>query len=345
MTDHAFGKPLQILKFNTNKYIIDQAVLDRIFNHADVKDRKIVIFSIMGEFRKGKSFFMDYCLRFMYATYKSVGYMTNQVSDPSGWLGESAAGLKGFTVKTPYRNGGFGLTMWSDVFLYDKPDGEKIAIVLMKTDGLFDNETTNAENSKIFALGTLLSSIQVFNVFSKLTDNELACLEFATEHAQFGGTSFQKLMFLIRDWNSTDLFDFGPVGGENYTNEFLKVQPAQKTALKSIRRFIRSSFSKVECVLMPYPGKDVARSRKYEGNWALMDEDFLAAFSKVIPTLLNPEFLVVKKINGIDMTSKTFNQLLQSPDETIDVMSVDEYLLSVVENYTKMHNEKITLTS
>ena len=67
MDGPAFGKPLNILKYNTNKYIIDQEVLDTIFNHAEVKDRKIVIVSIMGEYRKGKSFFMDYCLRFMYA--------------------------------------------------------------------------------------------------------------------------------------------------------------------------------------------------------------------------------------------------------------------------------------
>ena len=275
--------------------------------------------------------------------YKSVNNITNPLSDPSSWMGESDTPLKGFTVKTLYRNDGFGLIMWSDVFLYDKPDGEKIAIVLMKTEGLFDDETSDAINSKIFALGTLLSSVQVFNIFSKVTDNQLACLEFATEHAQFGGTSFQKLMFLIRDWNSTDLFDFGAVGGENYTNQFLTVLPSHKPEMKSIRRFIRSSFSKVECYLMPYPGKVVARSRRYDGEWSKMDEDFLTEFNKVIPSLLDPANLVVKKINGIEMTSSSFNQLLQSPDETVTITSVDEYLLSVIEQYTKMHNEKLLL--
>ena len=65
---HPFGKPVSVLKFDEgNKVIIDNGELDKMFLHEEVKNRKVVVLSIIGAFRKGKSFFLDYCLRFMYA--------------------------------------------------------------------------------------------------------------------------------------------------------------------------------------------------------------------------------------------------------------------------------------
>jgi hypothetical protein len=42
--------------------------IDEIFNNQHVRDRKIVLVSVVGVFRMGKSFLLDYCLRFLYAT-------------------------------------------------------------------------------------------------------------------------------------------------------------------------------------------------------------------------------------------------------------------------------------
>lgn len=61
------GEALNILKFEKGKSVIGQKNLNKIFDHPDVKNRKIVAFSIIGAFRKGKSFFLNYCLRYMYA--------------------------------------------------------------------------------------------------------------------------------------------------------------------------------------------------------------------------------------------------------------------------------------
>ena len=73
MEGHAFGKSVNILKFNdVNEISIDKPELDQIFHHPDVKDRKMVVVSIVGAFRKGKSFFLDYCLRYMYANVSKL---------------------------------------------------------------------------------------------------------------------------------------------------------------------------------------------------------------------------------------------------------------------------------
>lgn len=65
---HPYGKPINIMKFGEdNKLVVDHAHLDKMLLHKEVKNRKIVVFSIIGAFRRGKSFFLDYCLRFLYA--------------------------------------------------------------------------------------------------------------------------------------------------------------------------------------------------------------------------------------------------------------------------------------
>lgn len=70
---HPFGTSVNVLKFGEgNKVIIDSPELDKMFLHPEVKNRKVVVFSIIGAFRRGKSFFLDYCLRFMYATVSCV---------------------------------------------------------------------------------------------------------------------------------------------------------------------------------------------------------------------------------------------------------------------------------
>lgn len=62
------GDTAHVLKFGeNNEVIVDSNVLDEIFSHRDVKDRKVVVFSMIGAFRTGKSFFLDYCLRYLYA--------------------------------------------------------------------------------------------------------------------------------------------------------------------------------------------------------------------------------------------------------------------------------------
>lgn len=114
-------------------------------------------------------------------------------------------------------------------------------------------------------------------------------------------------------------FDFGMQGGAEYLNQVLKIQPNQKTELKTVREFILSSFDEVNCSLLPYPGKIVARTQNYNGCWSNMDEEFKTGIETFIEHLLKPENLVLKKINnkalhGFEMKEyiESFFQLFQS---------------------------------
>jgi atlastin len=61
-----YGEPLNIIKFANSTLEFNKPNLESLLLHSEVRDRKVVVLSIIGAFRKGKSFFLDYCLRFLY---------------------------------------------------------------------------------------------------------------------------------------------------------------------------------------------------------------------------------------------------------------------------------------
>ena len=65
--DHPYGKAECILEFKEGKSVINEEALNNIFDHVDVKNRTIVAISIVGARQKGKSLFLNYCLRYLYA--------------------------------------------------------------------------------------------------------------------------------------------------------------------------------------------------------------------------------------------------------------------------------------
>jgi atlastin len=153
--------------------------------------------------------------------------------------------LRGFSWRSGTTRETTGVIFWSDVFLYDNPNGEKLAILVVDTQGLFDNETSTEDNSKIFSLTTMLSSIEILNLNGLVQEDHLQYMQFATEYAKFATNNtqqtykpFQSFMFLLRDWNNPDEFPFGFKGGAKYLDDLLVVKPTQPEELKSVRNHI-----------------------------------------------------------------------------------------------------------
>ncbi|KAL7017428.1 hypothetical protein ACKWTF_010373 [Chironomus riparius] len=297
--------PVQLLQLatgNDSTITLNEEVVKNLFLNSKLKDRKVVVLSIVGAFRKGKSFLMNYLLRYLYALYPSLT-STELINEGDDWMGEPEEPLTGFDWKSGVERVTKGLILWGDVFLHDGPRNEKYAIYIMDTQGLFDTETTTAENSKIFSLSTLISSIQILNIFNLLHEDQLQYLQFATEYARFGSsamdsdkTPFQDLLVLIRDWNGVDEYRYGLRGGNAYLNRFLEIKDHQSKELQSVRRYIKSSFKNINCVLMPYPGKTVAVDKRFDGRWISIDDDFVTIMTELFNHLFKE--LKPKMING-----------------------------------------------
>lgn len=66
------ARPVQVLVVkDDHTFELDEAALNRILLAKDLRDREIVAISVAGAFRKGKSFLMDFMLRYMYNQVQS----------------------------------------------------------------------------------------------------------------------------------------------------------------------------------------------------------------------------------------------------------------------------------
>lgn len=60
------GRPVQVvLSHPDHTFELDEEALAEILLQDDVKDRSVVVVSVAGAFRKGKSFLLDFFLRYM----------------------------------------------------------------------------------------------------------------------------------------------------------------------------------------------------------------------------------------------------------------------------------------
>jgi hypothetical protein len=111
--------------------------------------------------------------------YESVNRINGakNVNKSAEWIGDRNETLKGFSWKSGVKRHTTGVVFWSDVFLNTTKDGEKLAIILIDTQGLFDHDTPPAINAKIFTFTTLMSSYQIFNLPQLIQEDQLEYLQ------------------------------------------------------------------------------------------------------------------------------------------------------------------------
>lgn len=123
---------------------------------------------------------------------KTAWTLSPQASED--WLGDSEEPLTGFSWRGGSERETTGIQIWSEVFLVDKPDGRKVnslkhpprlhvaaklsvlacwifqvAVLLMDTQGTFDSQSTLRDSATVFALSTMISSMQVRPLWPRLT--------------------------------------------------------------------------------------------------------------------------------------------------------------------------------
>lgn len=63
--------------------------------------------------------------------------------------------------------------MYKKPFIRTVPGGKKVAVLLVDTQGTFDNHMKQEMNAVIFALNSLISSTQVYNVTKRISEVRL----------------------------------------------------------------------------------------------------------------------------------------------------------------------------
>ncbi|XP_061694000.1 atlastin-2-like isoform X2 [Syngnathoides biaculeatus] len=293
------ARPVQILVANEDEHSfeLNAAALEKILLQEDVRDLNVVVVSVAGAFRKGKSFLLDFMLRYMY----------NQ--QHKQWIGGDDEPLTGFTWRGGCERETTGIQVWSEVFVVNKPDGSQVAVLLVDTQGAFDSQSTIKDCATVFALSTMTSSVQVYNLSQNIQEDDLQHLQLFTEYGRLAMEEiylkpFQSLMFLIRDWSFPYEHDYGLEGGNAFLEKRLQVKQNQHEELQNVRKHIHSCFSNIGCFLLPHPGLKVSTNPYFDGRLRDIDSEFKRELSRLVPLLLSPERLVVKEIGGNKVTCR-----------------------------------------
>jgi atlastin len=260
------SRPLQIYKLENEEYKVDLKAINSVLDK--VGGRRVAIYSINGPLRNGKSFILGFFLKYL----KSKGL--------GDWVNSDLEST--FTFRGGSKRETTGVFMWSEPFIIQK-DGHEVALLLMDTQGSFDSETTMQENAIVFALSTLLSSLIMFNIKEKVSEETLQFLRYFAGFARLAEKDdndepFQKLIFLIRDWQMSD-YDYGyyddqnSIEGKNFKKDALNVRQTQPKEVQDTHESILSTFTDVGCYLTPHPGPQVARYSNSDAK--SFDQDFL----------------------------------------------------------------------
>lgn len=206
-----------------------------------------------------------------------------------------------------------GIYMWSEIYTHDFENGEKVAIILLDTQGMFDGRSSMKECTTIFALSMMLSSVQCYNLKNNIQADNLYYLEMFTEYArlaqeQTNEKPFQYLLFIVRDWSYPSETGYGWYG-QKVLDEFSDDQTPEMHQLLSR---MNASFDEIGAFLMPHPGFIVAHDTNFTGDLKQITPDFKKYVEELVTSVFEPENLVVKKINGREVRAKDLVNYLQA---------------------------------
>lgn len=231
-----------------------------------------------------------------------------------------------------------GIWMYSQPFSVQLTSGETISVLLVDTQGMFDHETTMDLTAAIFGLSTLLSSHQVYNVEKRVQEDHLQQLALFSEYGRLAmsvekddqeeddnahtdedsevitgselpppspSKPFQRIEFLVRDWQNFDEDDLDDLNIDNLVNgmdEYLQSVISDRDGdstsdLADTRRQISSCFDQTKCFLLPHPGLAVTK-KKYDGVVKDIDPNFLILLDTYCKRVFDPSTLEPKIVHG-----------------------------------------------
>ncbi|CAK8679212.1 unnamed protein product [Clavelina lepadiformis] len=303
-------------------YDLNKEALDKIFHHPDVKENPVMVVSVTGPMRSGKSFLLNLLIHYLSSEVKGKFPSEEKVPQYFKLTEDRDKEIKGISV-------------WSQPFLLFKEDQLKVAILLMDTQGAFD-ENGNAASPDIFAFSTLLSSWLIYNNPGYIGDDRLKNLNIFTKHssvlnnltkknvAEFNERPFQGFCFLQRNWVDEDFYPCGFDGGSKYLDDTLDEDVTVSTQSIIDKREIKISFDEMGCFLLPRPGELVTgeKSEGYELFYKDLEEDFKFHLNEFFFEILHPNNLKPKKLRGTEIKGEDMLNYVQRCHEHIESRAV-----------------------
>ena len=280
----------------------------------------VAVLAIAGKANKGKSLFLSYVLRYLKALEKG-----HYNSDWMGWNDKEERPLtEGFKWENGYEVVTKGIWTWSEPISIKNSSGQVFDVLLLDTQGVFDEETGQREWNILAGLSLLTSSVMVLNTSNEIQEDTLESLQ---NFLSFGllalnrdgspdiaDRPFQNLVFLVRDWENHQQFAFGNKGGRKFIERKLAEKPQQDEFHRKLRSQMRECFESIDCFLFPYPGK-ATREKGFTGSVVNASPDYREFARQVqlcIQQILNPDNFSFKTLNGNVLTAPDLFKMLMS---------------------------------
>nr|XP_026696059.1 atlastin-2-like isoform X2 [Ciona intestinalis] len=328
-------KTVNILGFQNHNLNIKIDKLQEIF--FGIK-QPVAIISVAGAMRKGKSFMLNMLLHHL------LKWNLNSRNPTGDEIIRNVFQCKGGNERVT-----IGINITDKPIILMNKVGEEVAVFLMDSEGLFDKK----QSATVFAISTLLSSLQIFNVSEQIQECDLQYLQMFTNYTKLSAAhighskAFPELLFLIRNYQLEDVW--GVEEGQRYLEKFLQSDVEEN---QRVREVLGENFAHLRCFLLPHPGETVAKWKQTRQMWKprkeskpnicfadINNKDFVAGVEELAEQLFGKEHLIVKKLCGDVITATEFIDLVPL---YVKVFTGDD--IPTPETITKVQNQCMFIT-
>ncbi|XP_046670682.1 atlastin-3-like isoform X3 [Homalodisca vitripennis] len=329
------GKAINIIEHYENG-----PTLSEVFCNEEHRDMPMLVFSVTGKTRGGKSFLLNLAAKYLeHQGDKKTSWMTGKIPSVFDWNG----GIDSITK---------GLWICPKIYETRNHMGEKVGILLMDNQGLFDGEIDEGVSVAISGISTAISSYVMYNIKEKICSDHLEGIwRFLIKDSDGEDVDQSKtcLMFVIRDYIKEN---YGLVNGQQYIeNEQERGTQENRTIWENLLQI----FPNIKCLPLPHPGI-AATKKQFKGDLNDLEEDFMSEIDKFFNDIFNPKNLnapieqnlnvmtgfkiysILKKYNGVvpDNNFSFLNFVVRKTNIAIQEWILDEY-----EN--KIRGDRITV--
>ena len=331
--------PINLIEFHKNNYVLNEKALNIL---RSIKEDLIIV-SIVGKARTGKSYLMNLLLN------------NNNSKYPGN----------GFEISSKLNSCTRGIWLWDTP--RQKPNSSS-KIIFIDSEGTNSVDlSTKIYDSKIFALIVLISSLFIYNTNGNIDEKSINDLALAAHLSNIVATNTiedkdliinelaPKFIWVLRDF-ILDKFD--PETGEEITsNEYLELCLRNKNSKNSmennlIRENIIKFFKERECITLPRPVDEEKDLHKLnEIPFCKLKPNFREEFlnlKKIIYEKAKIKKIGNKKINGLILVEllisfiNSFNsKIIPNINSAIDNIIINEMEKSY-ENSIKLWKENIS---
>jgi len=343
------GEPLQVVKLclQDKCVVLDDEALEKINAGLQATGAsKLAVLSVMGAYRTGKSFLLDIFLRYLSKAQPAAASRTrNDGAGLPSWLagadkklaeGKEKDGSAGFLWRPGMQKCTEGIWIWSQPFVLER-DGEKVAVLLMDTQGAWDSQLSKEDSAVIFGLTSIISSKQIYNISKQIDEAKVENLACFVEHARRAmrahddddeaasaskaiktstvdeadvGAPFQTLEFLVRDWaNFEDEWSLEECRAQMKEHLAQHTDPDVVKSGNETVNEMRSLFQEMACFCLPHPGM-VIEKKSWEGDLSKLEDDFVVFLDTYVRETFQQ--LPCKQILGQDLRPSTFSEVFKS---------------------------------